>query len=43
MLLCEASFSRKSFDWQSVELAHDHRELAVPADRWVKVIYSMQD
>jgi hypothetical protein len=33
--------SSKSVDSEPVILAYNHRELAVPADPWMKVIYNM--
>jgi hypothetical protein len=33
--------SSKSVDWKPVILAYYYRELAVPADPWMKVIYNM--
>jgi hypothetical protein len=36
-----AGVSSKSVDWEPVILAYHHRELVVPADPRMKVIYNM--
>jgi hypothetical protein len=36
-----ASGSSIPVDWEPVVLAHHHRELAVPANLWTRVIYNM--
>jgi hypothetical protein len=33
--------SSKYVDWEAVIMAYHHRELAVPADLWMKMIYNM--